>query len=290
MPSQTTLPYTNLCLLAVRERLINSRLYAAHNSIRTKVEWCRDGKAHRLVEKASELAYISITGVISEDDFWMAPDANWRPSAYTPTFDRARLSCTVGRADVDVFAPDHADALRNIEWMQGLVATPGFRMPKGLLQGIHNDTRVKVNMLFLSSGRDAAEHNGNHENGGLDSIFSIEHWPCSTQEARDALPALIETHHVVPVPAYDMHGCLIEPTDYQHCLLGALIEVHFSLTHWAIPGRGEGALGSDVFSADIGKIQVLAPPQPTLVTPRKHRIAAMDPEDSLAPALKRTRM
>lgn len=81
---------------------------------------------------------------------------------------------------------------------------------------------------------------------------------------------------VNPLPAYDMHGHLIEPNFYQRRLEGALVEVHFTLTHWSIGKKGTAG-GTDIYTGDIEYIRVLAPPKPTLVTPRRRKIFAVDP-------------
>ncbi|KAM6492482.1 hypothetical protein JOM56_012206 [Amanita muscaria] len=75
-----------------------------------------------------------------------------------------------------------------------------------------------------------------------------------------------------------MHGNLIEPQDYRRHLQGALAQVHFSLTHWAIGSRsGEGPI--DIYTADICNMRVLSPPANygMAVTPRKRKFHAKDP-------------
>lgn len=73
-----------------------------------------------------------------------------------------------------------------------------------------------------------------------------------------------KTHRVVPLPAYDMHGELIEPKSYVTRLVGALVQVHFTMSHIPI-----ATTRTDRFMADIVSVRVLAPPPPKPVTPRK---------------------
>ena len=112
-------------------------------------------------------------------------------------------------------------------------------------------------------------------------------WPVSNSAAAAALEEMRGKYYVVPIPAYDMHGELIHPSFYRRRLEGALVALRFTLTHWSI---GKGTNGADVYSADIVNIRVLAPPKPTLVTPRKRgKVPTFDPMSPL-PLDKRRRL
>ncbi|KAF9241615.1 hypothetical protein BU15DRAFT_31872, partial [Melanogaster broomeanus] len=58
------------------------------------------------------------------------------------------------------------------------------------------------------------------------------------------------THRAVPLPAYDIHDQLIPPTSYRQQLQGALVEIHFDLSHSAFKGK-------DTYTADIHSIRVI---------------------------------
>jgi hypothetical protein len=66
------------------------------------------------------------------------------------------------------------------------------------------------------------------------------------------LLADIETHRVVPIPAYDANSRLITPAQYARTLKGAVVIIHFSLKHWAIDSV-------DIYVADIANIRVVIP-------------------------------
>lgn len=95
-------------------------------------------------------------------------------------------------------------------------------------------------------------------------------------------------HRVVPVPVYNVKGDLIRPEAYQHSLDGAIVELHFNLTHWAIAGR-KGSLPSDQFIAEIKVIQVLVPPRASNSSMTKKRVVQrhLDPN---APVNKKSRI
>ena len=108
--------------------------------------------------------------------------------------------------------------------------------------------------------------------------YTISGWPAYYPQAEEELKAMVKSHHVNYLEAYDMHGRLIEPRSYRKYLQGALVQIHFTLTHWSISGRPPKP-SCDTFAADIYSIRVLVPPvsygQP--VTPRKRKFLKTDP-------------
>ena len=119
-----------------------------------------------------------------------------------------------------------------------------------------------------------------HVHAELDTIFSIENWPAFSDAARGGLDSIRQTHQVIPIPAYDIEGKLIDPHFYCHHLEGAVTEIHFNLSHWSI--TRQGVPGKDVYTADIVMIQVLAPPcaSATPHTPLKRKVSAYIHPDS----------
>lgn len=103
--------YTN-----ARTKLTLSKqcVYLAQPNFREKVEWIREGKAEKLILKATsstpddaaeptapELAVLSLIGTISSDDFWMTSDAGWHgPTSITKTLSAAKASCSAGSPPV----------------------------------------------------------------------------------------------------------------------------------------------------------------------------------------------
>ena len=101
----------------------------------------------------------------------------------------------------------------------------------------------------------------------------MENWPLTDKSTQDELEDLRATHHIVPVPAYNIQGNLVKPAAYRHTLENALVELHFMLSHWAIAGK-KGQPESDVFIADVHLIQLIAPPHSSVAgTLRKHKIS-----------------
>ena len=85
------------------------------------------------------------------------------------------------------------------------------------------------------------------------------------------LKKIVATHHVVPIPAYDMHGNLIKPYRYFVKLEGAVVKLHFEFRHWSICEK-ENEPNFDRYIADVMQIHGIILPKPWVVTPMKHKI------------------
>ena len=68
------------------------------------------------------------------------------------------------------------------------------------------------------------------------------------------------THRIRPIPAWDENGLFIQPDVYRRSLEEAIVEIHFTLAHWAIAGK-KGVSGNDAFVGEIDLMRVLVPPQ-----------------------------
>jgi len=119
-----------------------------------------------------------------------------------------------------------------------------------------------------------------HIHADLDAIFSIENWPDFTDATRGGPDSIRQTHWVIPIPAYDIEGKLIDLHYYCHHLEGAVAEVHFNLSHWAISRHG--VPGKDVYTADMVLIRILTPPRAYSIprTPLKRKVSAFIHPDS----------
>jgi hypothetical protein len=109
----------------------------------------------------------------------------------------------------------------------------------------------------------------------LDGIFLIENWPTFNDAAKGGLENIKKTHRVVPIPAYDMKGNLIDPRQYRRALEGATVELHFTLTHWSFPAKADqpASMGVDTYTGDIVMIRVISPPIYTPGTPSKRTVS-----------------
>ncbi|KIK25255.1 hypothetical protein PISMIDRAFT_9645 [Pisolithus microcarpus 441] len=98
--------------------------------------------------------------------------------------------------------------------------------------------------------------------------FSFKLWPLTKEWTCVELLGLKASHCILPLPMYDLAGNLIRPSAYCCSLQGAIVEVHFTLSHWGIASAKR-----DVYGRVIQLICILMPPAPTSVTTRKRKLA-----------------
>jgi hypothetical protein len=84
--------------------------------------------------------------------------------------------------------------------------------------------------------------------------MSFEGWP-ARQAWRDELEKVKDTHDMNPIPAYDINHQLITSKHYERALIGAMVEVHFTLIHYLIGKKGSTLV------ADLRELIVLRAPQ-----------------------------
>jgi hypothetical protein len=71
-------------------------------------------------------------------------------------------------------------------------------------------------------------------------------------------------------------------------LSNALVELHFTLTHYAILDKNSGKAHSDVYVPELYSMRVLRKPLPAVVSPHKRKISTIDPMDSPTKKTKRS--
>lgn len=88
--------------------------------------------------------------------------------------------------------------------------------------------------------------------------YTINEWPINANN-EPYLDAIKLSHTVFPIPAYDIKGALISPSDYEEKLGGAIAHVCFSIVHFFIRQR-------HIYNAIIRDITVMRPPT-TIMAP-----------------------
>ncbi|KAI6040515.1 hypothetical protein EDC04DRAFT_2894047 [Pisolithus marmoratus] len=239
---------------------------------------------------------------ISDNDSWLTADAGYHgPLQIWKDFSDVKASCATEQPGMAPFKDDYPIVVKNLHWLLDTVATPKFSGKKGLLiwssdTEANLDAHFKVHhKLFEQLDHDEVVEHSVHENNateedknntelnGESSVFAIQNWPTFHDVAASALDAIKDTHQVLPLPAYGMDGKLIEPQMYCCHLQGALVELYFALSHWAI-GKRCGSPGNDVYAADIVMICVLALPCSTTAgTPKKWKVANLYVDPSSSP-------
>ncbi|KIM66133.1 hypothetical protein SCLCIDRAFT_14522 [Scleroderma citrinum Foug A] len=253
--------------------MMGTGFYLGDNLFHDRVTWAWEGCATRLAIRPEgldsakqdlakypsspppeDLALAPICAVvkISSRDFWLTTDAGYRgPSQIWKDFSEVKASCACEQPDMVPFKDDFSTVTENLHWLQDEVTTSGFPGKKGLfIQGNEASIWFKVcHKLFEVSPLIAGEDKENKSAAdGLisdSSVFAIENWPTFHDVAASALDSIKDTHRVHPILAYGMDGKLIKPQAYRHQLDGALVELYFTLSHWAI-GERNGSPGNDL--------------------------------------------
>ncbi|KAM6490060.1 hypothetical protein JOM56_014472 [Amanita muscaria] len=300
MSSSASEGYLTEKLGNARQALLASGYYLGTPEPRweDKVTWKRIGKAERLVsveddviataaykafEESDQLGkapnppdpvMLSAVVHVSEEDYWLTSCGMWRgDSPVARTLADVKPTC-VGVAPVHaVFAEDFRLVLENVNNLMEM--SRAYDRRKGVIIGA----------LEKSGALNREDGNvGGTSTPSTDSVsrvpvqYTIAQWPAFYSEAQEQLKTMVDTHRVNYLRAFDMHGNLIEPQDYRKHLQGALVQIHFTLTHWAIGGRS-GDAPTDIYTADICNMRVLSPPPSygMAVTPRKRKFHAKDP-------------
>ncbi|KAF9233413.1 hypothetical protein BU15DRAFT_80120 [Melanogaster broomeanus] len=160
------------------------------------------------------------------------------------------------------FRADFFVAVQNVTNLQQQIATQDFNLRYGFAcTGEGKSTQFKFrHVLFEKIDGE------NSDDEIIQRIYDLDDWPVHSEGARNALDDMKNTHRAVPLAAYDVHDHLIPPTSYRQQLQGALVEVHFDLSHSAFKGK-------DRYTADIHSICVITVP-PSTATAKKRPLPA----------------
>ncbi|KAI6037404.1 hypothetical protein BKA83DRAFT_9650 [Pisolithus microcarpus] len=277
-------------LLARRLSLLDSGFYLGDNHVLNNVEWTffngdedEEGNIHVSSFEPAPLCAIT---TIDRNDFWLTPLAGYhKPSAIWHDLASVKPSCAITQPSVQPVKEEFNIVVQNLRQLQDSITTPGYQVGKGfILAGGQTGDRLKLRHLLFES-LDARETTNQGFSETLLSKddtdvapFMIDNWLVDDDEMRDELETLKTTHHLVPLPAYDIDGNLIQPHAYQQSLQGALVELYFNMMHWAIAGKG-GTQGNDVFTAEIQMICIIKPPCQTAM-PSKCKVSLYIHPDS----------
>ena len=121
------------------EALVTGSVYLGEPGVAHNVTWVHVGRADQLVTNETATEYkssgnlsaidpesstltnpnatiISAVVLISEEDYWLTVDANWKgPSMVAPNLSDAKASCTGQAPDNEAFVPDFPTVINNIK-------------------------------------------------------------------------------------------------------------------------------------------------------------------------------
>ncbi|KAI1782353.1 hypothetical protein LXA43DRAFT_1068897 [Ganoderma leucocontextum] len=237
-----------------------------------RVSWIRDGNAHMMLDKTAgfatmearaahaaqpllnpspacpDLAPFYVIGNIGTERCFLHSDGNYNAPMQNATFKRTLLGTTLACAlvpppdDYPFLVDDYNKAMVTISSLIHLkVKTPWDGVQFTQLTQQHVRIRHKV---FHPKNA------GDPGTGHLPHDYQTETWPVC-DEAQLERQLLVKTHFAHPLPAFDVNGDLISPSNYLE-LSGATVLAGISLTHFPIPGK-------NVVCLDIEYLRVLIP-------------------------------
>lgn len=213
-----------------------------------------------------ERVILSAIGCIDHDDFWLMADGGYhRPTAVCREILDVKPSCALTTPGLEPVRSDFATVLHNLHQITEQCVTPGYAAGKSFFTGDDsNTTCFKLrHQLF-----EALQDDGDHDDApDADDPYSFERWPLTRERNRAELLNLKNSHRILLIPAYDLAGDLLKPSTYCRYLQGALVQIHFSLTHWGIAG-----IKRDVYGGEIETIRLLEPPLGSSSPDRKRKI------------------
>ncbi|KAI5998458.1 hypothetical protein EDC04DRAFT_2909404 [Pisolithus marmoratus] len=232
-------------VLDVHNHLMSLPSYLGKPSVSADFHWLHDGHGHILIHVPEAIsdtiasasapssddqdqtnsspetplslppnpAILSAIVCIDHKDFWLMSNGGYQgPNAVWTDILHVKLSCALSNPGIEPVLSDFPHMLQNLPLLTECCVTPGFTSGKRLFctdrQGL---ARFKLHhKLFEVVDTDLASN----EPGALPAdLFSFELWPLTKEKNWAELLALKGSHHL-PMPAYDIAGCLIMPSAY----------------------------------------------------------------------------
>ncbi|KIK92537.1 hypothetical protein PAXRUDRAFT_829866 [Paxillus rubicundulus Ve08.2h10] len=78
----------------------------------------------------------------------------------------------------------------------------------------------------------------------VEGTVDLDNWPVHSSAAEEELNNMKNGYHAMPLPAYDTNDQLIDTASYPQWLKGAIVDMHFILSHSAFNGK-------DTYMADL---------------------------------------
>ncbi|KAI5981832.1 hypothetical protein EDD15DRAFT_2182600 [Pisolithus albus] len=298
-----------------RECAIASGFYLGDSTITNNLQWVRNGRADILSyvpKTVTDLGEADAKGsdttetVPSDDaihvgpsppaepailraivridlaDFWLTADGGYvGPNSIWKEMVDVKPSCAVTDPGIDPVTTDFPVVIQVLEQLTAKCVTPGYTSGKSFFSKTDTGaTRFKLRHSLFQVNRWTV--NVPHM-CKVSEAFSFQLFPLTNEKNRAELLALKSTHRIVPLPAYDFSRNIIRPGAYRRLLQGAVVEVHFTLSHWGI-----ATAKRDVYGGNIEKIRLLVLPTSSSSSKKRKVAFHLDSEDM--PTQKSARM
>ncbi|KAI6004662.1 hypothetical protein EDD15DRAFT_2108578, partial [Pisolithus albus] len=200
---------------------------------------------------------------IDSEDFWLTADGGYLgPNTVCGEFADIKPSCAVTDPGLEPITSDYEVVINVLQHLTQNCVTAGYSTATGFFSKKNTGnvgfrlrhTLFEVSLSICCTLTPVL----------ISEPISFERWPLTKEKIRAELLNLKSTHRILPLPAYDLEDRLIRPASYRRVLQGAIVEVHFTLSHWPI-----AAAKQDVYIADIEHIRLLVPPTYTAASKKR---------------------
>ncbi|KAI5982437.1 hypothetical protein EDD15DRAFT_2377846 [Pisolithus albus] len=235
---------------------------------------------------------------IDRNDFWLTSDGGYQgPTALCKEILHVKPSCTLTDPACMPVSADFPAALETLRMLTEKCVTPGYSAGTSFFStDAEGASRFKLrHKLFecIDADEDGVEGSVVDDTGDFPFLVNLyyhihpvttdtvkmEDWPLTREKNRAELLTLCSTHRILPLPAYDLAGNLIRPAAYRRCLQGAIVKVHFTMSHWAIAKAKR-----DVYGGEIQLIRVLVPPTTPTPASKKRKLPQRLDSEVMPPA------
>ncbi|KAF7790021.1 hypothetical protein EIP86_000969 [Pleurotus ostreatoroseus] len=243
---------------------------------------------------------------LADDKFFLQSDANYTGRGpFTMSFADVKMTALADApSSVD---KDFSTVLANLDAIVRAHKTRGYQAVKGLFDIGSGHRTIRIRHVLFTPRADVESDTENRSSMRyvfsyvsayclcstpvVPPEFTIAEWPVNPKHtaAVQDIATMLDTHVVNYLPAFDIHGHLISPSDYEKQLRGAVVALRFTLTHWAIRGRSQ-VPPSDSFVADIEDISVVEEPSDLVVVGPKKRRRTFAMNDPYYPSKKQHRL
>ncbi|KAI6024018.1 hypothetical protein BKA83DRAFT_4125412 [Pisolithus microcarpus] len=198
-------------------------------------------------------AILSAIACIDHDNFWLTTNGGYHgPTTVCRAILNIKPSCAMTIPGMEPVTSDFGVIIQNLHEINQKCVMPGYSA------GRTASPIVQIFSFTQPLGGDENTDDVPHPDSPSNDPYSFKQWPL-TRERHDAqLLSLKSTHWLLPTPAYNVEGNLLKPSTYRHYLQSALVEIHFTLSHWGI-----AEVKQDVYGSEIELIHLLESPQPS---------------------------
>ncbi|KAI6012258.1 hypothetical protein PISMIDRAFT_119218 [Pisolithus microcarpus 441] len=283
--------------------LLASGLYLGDSSIVGRLQWVPEGRGAdaKAVGNTADLddesgltsqlshdqtdtpppkgAKLSAIVQIDQENFWLASNGSYvGPTAICKEILKVKPSCSLSNPAVEPAPSDFATVLQMLCVLTEECVTPGYSSRKSFFSMEKNKPPCfKVqHRLFEACANRLHRLVGiflplqvtvTHAMFHADDLFSYKLWPLTKERHCAELLALKPSHWLCPMPTYDLTNDLLIPSTSHRCLQGAIMEIHFTLSHWSIV-----TTRCDVYSGLIWLICILVLPVASTAAGMKRKL------------------